>query len=172
MTLKRIFITIFAIAITGICNAQSAIEINYSDTATLLLNKLSLGSIANIQEVTKVIGEPSKVVDYPNEEKSYFYENAGFVIFTKSQKVKGLGINYVWDGDKKFPEKSFTGNLTFGELAISKATTKDNLASIKSTPFGCPMDIMCASKNRTAKVQCMVAFNKEKALSQIMFMLK
>jgi hypothetical protein len=171
MTLKRILFTIFAIAITGFCNAQTPVEINYSDTSTLFLNKLQLNDSMDIQHITNIIGEPGKIVDYPNAEKSYVYENSGFVIFTKNKKVKGIGINYNWDGDKKFPEKSFTGNAKVGELSISKTTTKEDLLSIKSTPFACPMDIFCASKKRNAKIQCSVGF-KDKALTQIVFMLK
>ena len=171
MTFKNIFFTILAIAITGFCNAQNIIEINYSDTSTLFLNKLLLNDNMNIQDITNTVGEPSKIVDYPNDEKSYFYENIGFVIFTKNQKVKGIGINYNWDGDKKFPEKSFIGNVKLGELPISKATKKEDLLSIKSIPFGCPIDILCASKKRNAKIQCSVAF-KDNSLTQIAFILK
>lgn len=171
MAFKRIFFTIFAIAITGFCNAQNTIEINYSDSSTLILNKLQLNDNMNIQDITNTIGEPSKTVDYPNDEKSYFYENIGFVIFTKNQKVKGIGINYNWDGDKKFPEKSFTGNAKLGELPISKATKKEDLLSIKSTPFACPIDIICATKKRNAKIQCTVAF-KDNSLTQVAFILK
>jgi hypothetical protein len=171
MAFKRTFFTIFAIAITGFCNAQNTIEINYSDTSTLLLNKLVLNDNMNIQDITSTIGEPGKIVDYPNGEKSYFYENTGFVIFTKNKKVKGIGINYNWDGDKKFPEKSFTGNVKLGELPISKTTKKEDLLSIKSTPFGCPINILCVSQKRNAKIQCSVAF-KDNSLTQIVFVLK
>lgn len=171
MTLKRILFTIFAIAITGFCKAQTSIEINYADTSKLFLNKLLLNDNMDVQDITKTIGEPGKIVDYPNTEKSYIYEESGFVIFTKNNKVKGIGINYNWDGDKKFPEKSFTGSAKVGELSISKATTKEDLLSIKSTPFACPMDIFCASKDRKSKIQSSVGF-KDKALTQIVFMLK
>jgi len=171
MTFKSVFLAISAIAITGLCHAQNTIEINYSDTSTLFLNKLLLNDNVNIQDITKTIGEPGKIVDYPNNEKSYFYENIGFVIFTKDQKVKGIGINYNWDGDKKFPEKSFIGNLKLGELPVSKATKKEDLPGIKSIPFACPIDIICASKSRRAKVQCSVAF-KDNSITQIVFLLK
>lgn len=88
MTFKRIFFTIFAIAITGFCNAQNTIEINYSDTSTLFLNKLLLNDNMNIQDT-----------------------------------------------------------------------------------FGCPIDILCASKKSNAKIQCVVAF-KDNSLTQIAFILK
>ncbi|QNR25122.1 DUF7738 domain-containing protein [Croceimicrobium hydrocarbonivorans] len=150
--------------------AQSDTKIRYTASAELFINDTPLDGQTKLKELIANLGEPSKKVDYPNGETSYFYEEIGIVFFTKDGIVKGLGINFNWDGDEKFPEKTFTGTLNLGDSEIEKETKSESIAAIKSIEFICPIPIMCASKDREAKINCAVAFKDEK-LTQVAFII-
>ena len=107
-------------------------------------------------------------MDYSSGEVSYFYDEVGIVFFTKESLVKGLGINYNWDGDEKFPEQAFTGSLKLGEVDINKNTNSETIAGIKGIEFICPIPIMCASKDREVTTNCLVAFT-ENVITQVAF---
>ncbi len=158
-------------SIVNICKAQNSVEIKYTESSTLLLNKVSLNYSVNIEDIINAIGKPDRVVDYKNIEKNYFYDSLGIIILTKDGKLKGLGINYNWDGDKKFPEKSFTGSLKIGELSVSKNTIREEIAAIKSLEFVCPIESICASNNKEVDVRCVISFT-DKLITQIVFLLK
>lgn len=170
MTPKKSIFIIALVTLINFCNAQNAIKVNYVDSTTLQLNGISLTNKTTIQDVTKVIGESGKVVEYSNGDKRYFYETDGMVVFTQGGIVKGIGINYKWDGDKQFPEKSFAGSLTIGELAITKDTKQDAITNIKTILFYCPASVLCASNTHTAPVKSMVAF-KGGSLTQVVFLI-
>jgi hypothetical protein len=153
------------------CDAQTPLEINFPDSSTLTVNKIKLTENMNISNILNLFGKPTRILEYRNSEKSFFYDNDGFIIMTQDSIMKGLGINYNWDGDKKFPEKTFTGVLTMGEVNISKETKKENIDKLKAIGFVCPVDIMCASKSKFAKIKCMVAF-KSNLMTQLVFLFK
>jgi hypothetical protein len=165
---KIIGIVVLIFCFTQMCLSQSeTIQVEYTKTAKLTINELSLNTKTKVEELTKILGEPSKTADYPNGETSYFYEDQGIVFFTKGGLVKVLGINFNWDGDEKFPQKSFAGSLTIGELSITADTESDAIAEIESIAFVCPMPSMCASEDRSARINCMVGFKNERLSQQM-----
>ena len=170
MTSKTILYLIIFISLFNFCNAQNSVEINYSDSSTLLFNNVHLTKNINIQDISKSIGEPSKIVDNKKGEISHFYDDLGLVLVVKENVVAAVGINYNWDGDKKYPEKSFTGNLKIGEFLVSKETNQEDISAIKTIEFLCPIKLICASKSRTAKIRCTIAF-EENLITQVVFLL-
>lgn len=150
--------------------AQNSVEINYSDSSTLSFNNLPVTKNISIQDITKSIGEPSRIIDYKKGEISHFYDSLGLVFVVKENLVVAVGINYNWDGDKKYPEKSFTGNLKIGEFSVSKETKQEDISTIKTIEFLCPIELICASKSRTAKIRCTIAF-EENRITQVVFLL-
>ena len=170
MTAKKNIVLILFVSIWFFCNAQKKIEINYSDSSTLILNELVLTKSSDVRNIIAKIGEASKIIGYPNGERNFFYEEYGLLLMTKDTLLTGLGINFNWYGNKKFPMTSFIGGLKIGELEISKKTRREEISSVKLIEFGCPMDILCASKSKTSKVSCTLAFNSE-TLTQIVFLL-
>lgn len=137
----------------------------------LSMNDLILTSTTPLEDVTKILGEASKNVDYPNGETSYFFEPQGIVVMTKGGKVQGLGINFNWDGDDKFPETTFSGQLKLGEAEIKQDTKREVIEEIQVIEFTCPIPSMCATKDRNAKIKCSVAFMDEK-ITQLVFDLR
>lgn len=167
----RLLGLIALIALTSnIAMGQSDTKIRYTASAELFINDTPLNGQTELKKLIANLGDPSKKVDYPSGETSYFYEEIGIVFFTRDGIVKGLGINFNWDGDEKFPEKTFTGTLNFGDSEIEKDTKSESIAAIKSIEFICPIPIMCASKDREATINCTVAFKDEK-LTQVVFII-
>jgi hypothetical protein len=167
---KKKSLFILLVSISCFCSAQKKVEINFSDSSTLILNEIVLTKNSDVRDIIANIGEPSKIVGNPNGERDFFYEEYGLLLITKDTLLTGLGINFNWDGDRKFPITSFTGRLKIGELSISKETKREEISSIKLIGFGCPIDILCASKSRKARVKCTLGFDSG-SLSQIVFLL-
>jgi len=149
----------------------NTLEIKYSASAELIMNKQKIYSKTSVEKLIENMGDPSKIVDYPSGEKSYFYDELGVVFFTMNGLVRGLGINFNWDGDKKFPEQAFKGKLMLGEAEITNETVSESIAGIESVKFICPIPMICASKDQHAKINCIVGF-KDKKLTQATFTIK
>lgn len=170
LNLKTIFF-LFFVAGSYFTNGQNlTITIEYTEQAKLVINQTVFTNKTSVTELTKLIGEPSRKVDYASGETSYFYDEIGIVFFTKTGIVKGLGINYNWDGDKKFPEQAFTGRLKLAEVDINKNTNSETIAGIKGIEFICPIPIMCANKDREASANCLVAFT-DNLITQVAFVI-
>lgn len=158
--------------ISNFVMGQSTItKISYTENAELFVNDTAFNGNTKIKKLVANFGEPSKKVDHPSGETSYFYKEIGVMFFIKDGMVKGLGVNFNWDGDKKFPEKTFTGTLSLGDLEIKKDTKSKSIAAIKSIEFICPFPMICATKDREAPIKCTAAFKDEK-LTQIGFIIK
>lgn len=170
MTIKQRIAIILFTGISLFSNAQKKIEINYSDSSTLRFNGLALTKNSDVRNIIANIGEASKIIGYPNGERDFFYEEYGLLLMTKDTLLTGLGINFKWDGDRKFPITSFTGHLALGELNVDTKTKRDEISAIKQIKFGCPIDIICASKSRTSKIRCTMAFSAD-SLTQVVFLL-
>lgn len=132
---------------------------------------MKITSETTVKDLIKEIGEPSSKVEKGGRDE-FFYEEIGIVIGIDNGIVKGIGINFNWDGDKKFPETSYTGVLNINEVIITKDSKNEDLNAIKGVSFECPMPMMCLSKHEVTGMKVMVGFNSEKALSQLIFMLK
>lgn len=169
MKFKQIIFTTFFLIATVCSNSQTTVNINYTDSSTLNVNGVNITGSTIVQDIIKKLGTPDKVIDYPRNEKSYFYETLGMVIMTMDSTVKGVGVNFNWDGDKKFPKTSYSGQLTVNNVSISKDA---NISSMKAAGFECPMSMMCVSNNKNAKTVSTVAFNDSNLITQIVFVLR
>jgi hypothetical protein len=152
--------------------AQSPeIEIQYTESEKLMINDISITKKTKVEEMEELLGNPSRSKDYPSGETSYFYDETGLVFFSVDGKINGLGINFNWDGDDKFPEQSFTGSLSLAGTTIDIDTKSEAIAGIKTVEFICPIPMLCASSNRKADINCTAAF-KDESLTQVVFLLR
>ena len=62
---------------------QSDPQIRYTESAELFINDTPLNGKTKVKKLIANIGEPSKKVDYPSGETSYFYEDNGIVFLLK-----------------------------------------------------------------------------------------
>jgi hypothetical protein len=151
--------------------AQKTVTITCANPGALMINDIKLDGTNPVRQLTVALGTPDKIETFKSGEEGYFYEESGFVFFTKDSIIKALGVNFTWDGDKKFPEKSFTGILSLGELAITRETKMEAIAAIKDISFVCPIPFMCASSDKAVMPQCSVAF-KDGMLTQVVFLFR
>lgn len=169
--LKIFGFTYLLVLISNLVIGQNEFKIRYAKTAELFINEISIDSNVTMENLIKTFGEPSGKAKNKKGEISYFYENSGVVFFTSDGVINGIGVNFNWDGDIKFPKSSFVGTLNIGEQKIDKDTKSESIASIKSIEFICPFPMMCASKDKKVRVKCTVGF-KETKLTQIVFFMK
>jgi len=169
--IKTILILSFIALLTNAGFAQTPLSIEYVSASELLINQKALTKKTKVQVIVKALGEPTRKIIYPSGETSYFYEQLGIVFFTMKGLVKGLGVNYNWDGDQKFTETSFRGNLNIGELEIHEEIENEAINRLEGIAFVCPIPSLCASRDREAKIHCLVGF-KDGKLTQVSFMLR
>lgn len=149
--------------------AQTEVTINYNAQSQLIVNSVMVTKKTKAAGLISAIGQPSRTEVSSNGETGYFYDAVGLMFIVKEGKVIGVGINYNWDGDVKFPKTSYTGSLSLGELSVTRETTSVEIGGIQNVSFSCPIPLMCASSDKKAAVKCMVAFYEGK-LSQVVFM--
>lgn len=166
---SRLFLIACLVLIGLAAEAQIEIKINY--TPGLSINSLLVNTKTSTKDLVKAIGEPSTKQISAGGETNYFYDSLGLVFFTDGNHLIGLGINYNWDGDARFPKKTFPGTLNLGELQINPATTNHDIAGIKTVDFICPISVMCASKDRHVPIRCTVGF-KDESISQVVFLIR
>ncbi len=163
--IKTILVFTF-ILLAGFVKAQD-IQITLADINTLLINGISVNEL-NEEKIEKLLGEPSKIEESGND-KDYFYEDFGVTISLQNQEIKALGINYNWDGDKKIPQTSFTGNLVFGGEKISINTERETFSNSKIIAMSCIAEIICTSTNKESKIRIIAGF-KDNKITQIIFL--
>jgi hypothetical protein len=135
-----------------------------------MVNTVEVTAETTPETLVASLGEASRVETSSAGEKAYIYDAMGFMFIVKDSKVKGVGINYNWDGDVKFPKTSFTGSLSLGELSITKETSSAEISAIQNVEFLCPIPSMCMTKDREIEIKCMVAYYESK-LSQVVFLI-
>ncbi len=123
------------------------------------------------KSLIKEIGKPSSKSD-KNGEITYMYDKIGLPVGIHHKAITIVGINFNWDGDKHFSEKSYTGIFTLGDIVITKESKIEDFKQVTVLKFDCSMSIMCFSKNESIGLKAMAGFDKKSALSQFIFMLK
>jgi hypothetical protein len=148
------------------------LKIVFNENEQLFLNDLELKSKTKIEKVSAILGEATSKSESPNGDITYKFENLGMIIMTtKNGSLKGIGINYNWDGDDKFPKTMFTGNLTLGKTAIDANSKSATISTSESNEFACLFPVLCFSKNKEANTVCTIGF-KDDLLTQIVFLFK
>ncbi|MBR9859398.1 hypothetical protein GYB22_01335 [bacterium] len=136
-------------------------KINVNAKGELSFNDIEILDKA-ISELEETIQKADRKKSYPNGEISHFYDKTGIVITEKNGKIKGLGINFNWDGDDKFPETSFTGSFSIGEVIIDKNSGPEDFKKVTALKYDCPGTLICISSDEGMDIRTMVAFKEGK----------
>lgn len=168
--MKTLISLIVIVGCSHAVSAQTDVSIEYNAQSQLVVNAVTVTNTTTAADLIAVVGEATRTEVSSNGETGYFYDGVGFMFIVKEGTVSGLGINYNWDGDVKFPKTSYTGSLLLGELSVTKETTHDQIAGIQNVSFSCPIPLMCASTDKTAAVKCMVSFMEGK-ISQVVYLI-
>lgn len=171
-TLKSTIVLFLIIVFTSNAKAQDSLtnwELNSKSVFTL--NNTKLTAKTTYKSILATIGQANSEKTYPSGEVWYQYDSLGFSIATVDGKIRQIGFNFNWDGDKKYPEKSFDGTLKIGDYILTARTTDKDLLKIDGVVFICPIPIICATPNKKAKIKSMAAF-EEGLITQILIILE
>lgn len=170
--MKNIKLLTFSILllIAAVVSAQPAPVITVTSEDSIWLNKLLLTPAVNQVQVVNELGKPSRIVEKPGELNLY-YDDLGILVALKEGKFAAIAANFNWDGDKHFPEKSYTGRLMIGKMEITRTTTKEELEKNLVIKVVCPIPNICASSNKAANVKALAGFENN-AITQLTFLLK
>lgn len=168
--MKKYILSLLVLICAGSLAHSQDVVIKHTNNSDITLNKVDLTEGIDTLQMVELMGAPSRSINYFGTEKSFFYDEVGLVFMTVDGKVKGLGITFNTDGDKKFSPTSFTGTLFLGELKLTKDTHSEEVATIQAVEMICPAPIMCLTKNREALVKAMPAFSEDGTITQIIFL--
>lgn len=175
MSILKGFLILFAfqfMLVSSPVNAQSKrFQVVYTNTEQLMIDEVILTNTFTLSQLISHFGKADSIADYPKGEKILFYNHVGIMFSLKDTMLKGMGINFNWDGDKKFPKQSFTGTLKIKDIAINKETNIRQFESDDMPDFDCPIPIMCGTEIENSIWQCMVGFENDK-ITQLLFIVK
>jgi hypothetical protein len=109
--------------------AQEKPTIEFSSSAKLTINGQMVNNQTSIETIIQLLGTPQLVKEHKSGKKTYVYPELGLAVQTFNDKLLMIGANYNWDGDKNFPNKTFTGKFTVGKTVLDTNTTKDFINS-------------------------------------------
>jgi hypothetical protein len=133
----------------------------------LVLNDVTVFAKGSAGKLAERIGPPTREKAHKRGETSLYHDRDGFVLWAVDGEVKGVGVNFNWDGDEKFPEASFPGNLVLGALKVGRTTTPAQFESLPGYSVKCQAGAMCAGKSESVKF--LAAFDKG-VITQLSFL--
>ncbi len=154
-----LIITLFAVTLTF---AQNTSEIGFNEKKEVLLNGQIVDTTTDLETIKSLLGEPTLYKEYPTGKVNYQYPELGIAIHLVNGKLTFIGANFNWDGDKTFPEASYTGKFSIGDTTIDMNSTPEVVSKIEVitlTPTFMGMYMTNPKENKTVVI---MAFKDEK----------
>ncbi|MFK7781464.1 hypothetical protein [Psychroserpens sp.] len=158
-----LLITIFSINI-GL--AQKDVEIIYSHEKEVFLNEQKLDKDTNLETIKSILGEPVIYKEHVTGKVNYHYPDLGISIHFVNNNLLFIGANFNWDGDKNFPETTFTGKFEIDNVKFDKDSKNAILSDIKIVDIKCIMPEICMTNPKKEKDIIIVGF-KDGNLTQV-----
>jgi hypothetical protein len=149
--------------------AQENPRIEFNSKSELLVNNQLINNQTSFSKIVELLGTPELIKEHKSGKKSYMYPKLGMALNTYNEKLTMLGLNYNWDGDKNFPNTSFTGVLVIGKTQIDTNTKKDFMKSNSFLTFDNLFLELFAAKTKNNSI--IVGF-KENKITQLGFEFK
>jgi len=166
--MKKLLILVLTLTST-LFFAQEKPNVEFNSKSELLVNGQLVNNQTTFTKIVELLGKPELIKEHKSGKKTYSYPQTGIALSTFNDKVSMLGFNYNWDGDKNFPNATFTGKLTVGKTLLDINTTKEFLKSNAFLTFdNLFMELFGAVTNKTI---VMVGFKNEK-ITQLGFEFK
>jgi hypothetical protein len=166
--MKNIFLAFVLAFIAANVNAQTT-TLQFTADKEVLLNDQMLDSKTTLKEIKAVLGEPMIYKEYTATEKvNYHYPELGLTVHTVKDKLLFIGANLNWDGDKNFPETSYTGALSIDGVKIDTESTDAFLNEITAIEIECPFPSLCMTNPRKDRIAIIIGF-KESIVTQVGF---
>lgn len=126
--MKKI-ILLLLIAFSTSIYAQEKPNVEFNSKSELLVNEQLVNNKTTYSKIEELLGKPELIKENKSGKKTYFYSQTGIAFSTFNDKLSMLGFNYNWDGDKNFPNTTFTGKLTIGKTILDVNSTKEFMKS-------------------------------------------
>jgi hypothetical protein len=166
--MKKLLILVLTLTST-LFFAQEKPNVEFNNKSELLVNGQLVNNQTSYTKIVELLGKPELIKEHKSGKKTYSYPQTGIALSTFNDKLSMLGFNFNWDGDKNFPNTTFTGKLTVGKTLLDVNTTKEFLKSNAFLTFdNLFMELFAAATNKTI---VMVGFKNEK-ITQLGFEFK
>ncbi|GGG10609.1 hypothetical protein GCM10011344_09090 [Dokdonia pacifica] len=160
-----LIITLFTVSLVS---AQNTPEIIFNENKEVILNGEKIDKTSDLEKVTSLLGEPVLYKEYPTGKMTYHYTDLGIAMHFYKDNLIFIGANFNWDGDKTFPETTYTGKLSIDSIEFDMNTTNEILSEIKVIDLVSLMPGMYMTDPNKEKTIVVVGFKDEK-LTQIGF---
>jgi len=168
--MNKITITL-VLLFSSVIFSQETITIDFNENAELKLNDVIINNETSFKTIIELLGEPVLVKEFKTGKKNYIFPKTGLAVQTYKDKLLMIGANYNWDGDKNFPETTYTGKLSVGKTTIDASSTKELLKKISFLEFMPMFSELYIAASEKAKLAVMIGFKDDK-ITQIGFELK
>ena len=148
--------------------AQKEQSIIVNEKYELVVNGKTITKETTFEQIQQVLGKAKLLKDYPTGKKAYVYPELGLALHTYNDKVIMVGANLNWDGDEKFPEKSYEGALSVGTVKLDKSNNRRIMDEIKMFEFKEMFGGLYLGKGANDALMIMVGFENGK-ITQIGF---
>lgn len=149
--------------------AQDVLRFEINKNSEFRINGNIVNNQTTFAKVVELLGQPELIKESKSGVKSYAYVKYGIVFKVNHDKLTMIGFNYNWDGDKNFPNTSFTGVLAVGNVQLDANTNKDFMKKNEFITFESLYLGLYAAKLKDTMI--MVGFKDEK-ITQIGFEFK
>lgn len=122
--MKKLLLIVLVLTSTLIF-AQDKPTIDFNSKSELLVNGQLVNNQTTYTKIVDLLGKPELIKENKSGKKTYSYPQTGIAFSTFNDKLSMLGFNFNWDGDKNFPNTTFTGKLTIGKTLLDVNTTKE-----------------------------------------------
>ena len=166
--MKKTLILFAAIFSLNFSFAQEKTKINFNEKKEVIINGEKIDKKTDLSKIKSILGEPEVYKEYPTGKINYHYPKLGISVHLVKDKLLFIGANFNWDGDKNFPETSYSGEFIIDNVSFNISSTESKLSEIKIVDIKCIMAGMCMTNPKEEPTSIIVGF-KENKLTQIGF---
>jgi len=168
--MKRLLLILTFTFFTNLMYSQNKIDIEFVDEKNVLLNNTKIDKTTSFSVIKGILGEPTVHKKYPTGKTNYHYKELGLSVHIVNDKLLFIGANYNWDGDKTFPNTTYTGKLKIDGVEFDKDVNEKIVSNIKNVEFLKIMPGLLMSKPLTEKKKtfAILGFKNDK-ITQIGF---
>ena len=166
--MKNILFAIIAFACINLTFAQTNLEVEFTKDKEVVINKIKLNAKTSLEDIKKILGTPIIYKNYRSGKINYHYKELGISFHTIKDKLIFIGLNFNWDGDKNFPETTYTGTFKVDDLSIDKNSDNTIIEKIKIVDIKCIVPNLCMSNPKEESTPIVIGF-KDNLVTQIGF---
>ena len=146
------------------------IKVN-SEKQVVVIDEIILSSKTKIEEVTILLGTPTRIEKIADIDRYYIYDKLGLSFDVgKNSTLEAVIVNYNWDKDKKAANGTYNGVLLIDNFLINDKSKVDDIKiKTKLKDIICLGPKMCMTKPSQSSLALLLGYNDEANITQIGF---